>query len=310
MVLNKKGIFFTLITITILTLFATTYSTYTLFQDREPINSRIQTLNNFVASVEQDLPRQTYISGYRSILLFNKYIVETGTYISDPQASLSELFFNATLNGVPQDLMTDATFSNLESFLQDNAEKINANLTLQNPTITISQDDPWNLKITLVTTLTIQDKGGLATWNKTSITSSYIPIKNFDDPIYSVNTAGKVLLKINQTPYTNFVVGGDYSNLTDHFRNSFYKTSTSGPSFLMRLEGNLSSDPNGIESLVNPQTLANAGISAKYKSVVDYIYFSTDNPTKYSVPAVSNLILDDEDNHLTTYNVSSVAVPI
>ena len=78
----------------------------------------------------------------------------------------------------------------------------------------------------------------------------------------------------------------------------------------MRLEGNLSSDPNGIESLVNPQTLANAGISAKYKSVVDYIYFSTDNPTKYSVPAVSNLILDDEDNHLTTYNVSSVAVPI
>jgi len=310
MVLNKKGIFFTLITITILTLFATTYSTYTLFQDREPINSRIQTLNNFVASVEQDLPRQTYISGYRSILLFNKYIVETGTYISDPQASLSELFFNATLNGVPQDIMTDATFSNLESFLQNNAQKTNANLTLQNPTITISQDDPWNLKITLTTTLTIWDKGGLATWNKTSITYSYIPIKNFDDPIYSVNTAGKVLLKINQTPYTNFVAGGDYINLTDHFRNSLYKASTSGPSFLMRLEGNLSSDPNGIESLVNPQTLANAGISAKYKSVVDYIYFSTDNPTKYSVPAVSNLILDDEGNHLTIYNVSSVAVPI
>ncbi len=310
MVLNKKGIFFTLITIIILTLFATTYSTYTLFQDREPINSRIQTLNNFVASVEQDLPRQTYISGYRAILLFNKYIVETGTYISDPQASLYELFFNATLNGVPQDLMIDATFSNLESFLQDNAAKINANLTLQNPTITISQDDPWNLKVTLTTTLTIQDKSGLATWNKTSITYSYIPIKNFDDPIYSVNTAGKVLLKINQTPYTNFVVGGDYSNLADHFRNSFYKTSTSGPSFLMRLEGNLSSDPNGIESLVNPQTLANAGISAKYKSVVDYIYFSTDNPTKYSVPAINNLILDDEDNHLTIYNVSSVAVPI
>ncbi|MCK5321599.1 hypothetical protein KAJ38_03400, partial [Candidatus Pacearchaeota archaeon] len=66
----------------------------------------------------------------------------------------------------------------------------------------------------------------------------------------------------------------------------------------------------GIESLVNPQDLIDQGIAVKYKSVVDYIYFSLDNPQKYTVPAVSNLILDDEDNHLTIYNVSGVAVPV
>lgn len=305
MVLNKKGVFFTLIAITILTLFAATYTTYTLFQDRSPTNNRITTLNNFVTSVEQDLPRQTYVSGYRAILLFNKHIVETGTYITDPEASLSELFFNATLAGETKDLMTDATFSNLETFLSDNAKKINANISLQNPTISISQSDPWNLKITLTTTLMVNDKGGLASWNKTSTTEALVPIKNFNDPIYAANTAGKVLNKINQTPYQTFVTGSDYSNLIDHFQNSLYIPSTSAPSFLMRLQGNLSASPQGIESLVNPQSLANVGISAKYKSVVDYIYFSSSNPAKHDITAeVPNLILDNEDNHLAIYNVS------
>jgi len=310
MELNKKGIILTMITITILSLFSTSYATYTLFKDRSPINNRITTLNNFVASVEEDLPRQIYISGYRAIFLFNRQIVDTGAYISDIDSSLEELFFNGTLDGVRQDIMDDATYSSIETTLATNAEKINANITLQNPTISISQEDPWNVKITLIVTLIISDKGDLASWNKTSTTVALIPIPNFDDPVYSINTAGKVLNRMSKTPYQTFVTGTNYINLTDHFQNSYYIASTSAPNFLMRLQGDLSPSPTGIESLVNPQTLADAGISAKYKSVVDYIYFSVSDPTKYTIPAVSNLILDDEDNHLAIYNVSGVAVPV
>lgn len=309
MVLNKKGVLLTLVTITILSLFAATYATYALFQDRTSLNSRITTLNNFVESVEQDLPRQTYISGYRAVFLFNKQILDTGTYVSNIDTLLDEVFFNGSLNGVSQGLMDDATFSSIESFLSTNAKKINANLTMYDPTISISQSDPWNIKITLNVTLIIEDKGGLVSWNKTSSVSSFIPITNFDDPIYAVETQGKVLNRINQTPYQTYVTGADYSNLIDHFQNSLYRDSTSAPNFIMRLQGNFSSSPTGVESLVNPQKLADEGISAKYKSVVDYIYFSTSDPTKYTVPAVSNLILDNQDNHLENYNVSGVAIP-
>ncbi len=235
--------------------------------------------------------------------------MEEGIYVSDLDASLSELFFNATLDGDHQDLMDDAIFSSVESFLSTNAQKVNANISLQDPTISMSQSDPWNIEVILDVNLIVNDKGGLASWNKTLSVVSLIPITNFDDPIYSVNTAGKVLLRINQTPYQTFVTGSDYTNLQDHFQNSLYTASTSAPNFIMRLQGNLSSSPTGIESLVNPQKLADAGISAKYKSVVDYIYFSSLNPAKYTVPAVSNLILDDQDNHLAKYNVSGVAVP-
>ncbi len=310
MVLGKKGMIFTIITITLLSLFAVSYGTYNLIQDRSAINKRINTLNNFVNSVEQDLPRQLFISGYRAVFLFNRRILDTGYYINDTDYSLNEIFFNGTLGGVPQDLMGDATFTAMQNFLSGNANKINANIELLNPQISLTQEDPWNLKIILNITLIIKDQGDLVSWNRSASIESYIPIRDFEDPIYSANTLGKVINKMNQTPYSTFVSGADYTNLTSHFENSYYKASTSAPSFLNRLQGDLTADQNGIESLVNPQDLIDQGIAVKYKSVVDYIYFSLDNPQKYTVPAVSNLILDDEDNHLTIYNVSGVAVPV
>jgi hypothetical protein len=301
---------FTLITITILSLFAITFTTYNLTQNRQSINTRITTLNNLVESIEQDLPRQTYISGYRAIFLMSKQIADTGDYITNVNNSLNELFFNATLDSSIQELMTDATFSSIQSTLQTRATKTSANLILQNPTISITQTDPWNLAITLNTTLIIFDNNNLASWNKTTSTTALIPITSFTDPIYCVNTGGRILHQINQTPYTTFVTGSDYTNLKIHFQNSLYKSSTSAPSFLNRLQGNLSSSTFGIESLVNPQLLADAGLSTKYKTLIDYIYFSNDDWAKYEVPAISNLILDDEDNHLEIYNVSGVAILI
>lgn len=308
MVLNKKGIIFTLVTVTILSLFAVSYGTYTLVQDHSATNKRITTLNNFISSVERDLPRQIFISGYRAIFLMEKRILDEGQYITNVNNSLNELFFNGTFDGTHQNIMDEATFPNIQNFLTNNADKINAQIELLNPTISITQEDPWNLKITLNTTLIVKDKNNIASWNKSSSITSLIPIKNFEDPFYSINTQNKVINKINQTPYQIFVTDSDYTNLTSHFQNSFYKASTSAPSFLKRLQGDFSTDSNGIESFVNPQKLTDQGISVKYKSVVDYIYFSTSDPQKYTIPAINNLILDDEDNHLATYDVSDAAI--
>jgi len=310
MAIGKRGMMFTLITITVISLFAISYGTYNLIQDNVAINKRITTLNNFIGSVEQDLPRQIFISGYRAIFLMEKNILDKGEYITDVNASLNELFFNGTLDGASQDLMDDATFLSIQNFLTGNADKINAQIQLQNPTFSITQSGPWDLEVTLNTTLIVEDKSNLASWNRSASISSIIPINNFEDPLYSLNTQGKVINKINQTPYQIFVTGVDYTNLTGHFQNSFYKSSTSAPNFLMRLEGDLTSDSNGVESMVYPQELIDRGITVRYKSVIDYIYFSTSDPQKYTVPSVANLILDDEDNHLELYNVSGVAVPI
>jgi len=305
---------FTLVIITILSFFIISYSAYSIIQDRNPINKRITTLNNFVTSVEQDLPRHLFISGYRAIFILQKNSLNTNTYITNLEDSFEELFFNGTINGEINDLMTDGKFSSIEYSLNRDASKINANISLSNPKISLDQEDPWNLRFVLNVTILIEDKSNLVIWNRSSSIESYIPINNFLDSIYYIETFGKVSQKINQTPYTTFVStivsGPDYTNLASHFSNSYYKASTSAPSFMNRLQGNFSGNQNGIESLVYPQTLIDFGISPKQKSVVDYIYFSSNNPQAYTIPTINNLILDDQDNHLTIYNVSGVAVPI
>lgn len=309
MVLNKKGMVFTLIAITILSLFVISYSTYTIIQNRDPINKRITTLNNFVTSVEQDLPRHLFISGYRGIFILQQKSLNEYTYVTNLEDSFEELFFNGTVDGETNDLMNDGKFSSIQSALSEDASKINADITLSNPEITLSQEDPWHLKLILEVTILIEDKSNLANWDRTASIESNIPINTFLDSIYYIETSGRISQKINQTPYSTFVSGSDYTNLASHFSNSYYRASTSAPSFINRLKGDLSADPNGIESLVYPQKLIDFGIVPKEKSVVDYIYFSSDTPQAYTVPQVPNLILDDQDNHLAIYNVSG-AVPI
>jgi hypothetical protein len=73
------------------------------------------------------------------------------------------------------------------------------------------------------------------------------------------------------------------------------------------LEGNFSADPNGVESIVYPQTLTDAGISIiSGKSLIDYIYFDgANNPPSTDISAeVPDLRIDDA--HCPAYNLTSL----
>ena len=71
--------------------------------------------------------------------------------------------------------------------------------------------------------------------------------------------------------------------LLNHTLSSYYRSHTDAPSFLNRLQGNLSASQYGIESLVNLQKLSSQGVPTQQKTVVDYIYFSTQNPAHNGV---------------------------
>jgi len=272
--MNKKAMFFTLLAIALLSLFLVSYTTYSVVRTREAIQKRVETLNNFVFSVEQDLPRQLYVSGFRSIFLLENHIVEDGDYINNLNATFQELFFNGSIYGVYQELMKGANFSGIQSSLNQKAGKINANVELINPSLAVSQEDPWHVKFSLQIDFRIADRNNLASWNKTSTLVSYVPIKNFDDPVYLKNG---VTNKINKTIY-ELPIG---SNLASHVSNSYYINTTISPSFLDRLEGDLGAQSEyGIESLVDK---TDSGMPQYAKSIVDYIYFDPSNnpPTQF-----------------------------
>src|SRR3989344_6647454 len=95
--MNKKGIVFTILAIAILSLFAVSYSVYSFVQNREGIDKRIKTMNSYVSSLEEDIPRKLYISGYRIIFLMEEKIIQEGKYLENIDANFSEAFFTGTL---------------------------------------------------------------------------------------------------------------------------------------------------------------------------------------------------------------------
>ncbi len=305
---NKRGIFFTTLVIVILSLFAITYTFYSTVKQREPIQKRIETLNNFVFSTEEDIERKLKISGFRIIFVLEKRIVETGGYIQNVQNEFTNIYFNGLpLTDPNYNLIAGTTFNDMLTDLNNKAAKVNAQIQINSPQIIISQNNPWYINVTLKSRIIIEDKADLVKWDKNPIAiSAHISIENFEDPVYIISTNGRVTNKIAKTPSPTFIQGNDISRLLAHVQNSSYLNKTDAPSFLSRMQGQITTaSPNGIESLVNLEKLAVEGIEIQDKSVVDHIYFSSTSPSACRVqPAGMPPWFKLDNAHLTTYQVT------
>ena len=300
--------FFTVIVIFIITLFFMSYTIYDYVVDRSSVNKRVETLNNFVFSIEQDVPRYLYIAGFRTVFLIHEEIVATGSYIGSVEDSFDELFYNGSLNGVEKDLMSGATFDYMVDSFGQFADKVNANISFGVPDVLIDQVDPWNIRVRLNLSMRVYDEGGLVSWNKSMVVDSLVPIEDFEDPMYLIET-GLVTNTIVRSPYEVFVDGVDVSNLSSHVENSYYVASDSAPSFLDRLEGRNVANENGIESFVYLPGFTAQGVSTSDKSCIDYVYFSSSNPSHFSVNGMPSWFgIDDEDGHVARYGLAGAIV--
>ena len=231
--------------------------------------------------------------------------MDSGAYPSNFDYLFNEAFFNGTMNNNTQDILLGFNFSSIKKAVEDSANKVNANLTLTNPSVKVNQSDPWHVEVTLTVDLQLADSSGLVSWNKSADIKSSVPINTFEDPLYYVSTQGIVTNKITQSPYYTLVSGTDVSNLSLHAQNSYYVASTQAPSFLDRLKGINTPNIYGIESIVNLQKLSQQGVVAKNKTTVDYIYFSQNNPSHSGVLGMPSWFRLDT-NHFNIYNVTGL----
>lgn len=272
MAIDKRGMFFTMIAIALLSLFLVSMSVVSITKDRSSISNRIDSMNEFVFSLGEDIPRKLYIAGFRIVFLHEKRMLETGEYFVDFNESFNEAFFNGTINGSMSTddlaLLEGVQFADIVRDVDENARGVNLGVNLTDAHISVEQDDPWNIKISFVAELDVRDNSGLASWNKTEAIEVYVPIRNFEDPLYLIGTSGDISHKINRTAFSVF----DVANLTEHVENSYYLASNGAPSFIDRLEGNFGASSFGIESLVYLPDLDNP---VSGRSVVDYLYFGS-----------------------------------
>jgi len=302
---NKKGIFFMLMTIVIISLFVLSASFFSTVALRKSVQKRVETLSDFVSNTESDLSRQISIFGHRAVLSMISEISGGGAvdYLSiSVEDAVNEAFFNATIGGNPSDILTDTTFYELQDLLRQRAATISAVANLTNPRINMTQDDPWNVKIVFSADLFVEDKNKLVSWNKTFSTDVYIHIQNFTDPVYIVGTGGTDNPRLTKTNITIF----DITTLGEQLDNRYYRNHTGAPSFIDRLEGNIVSPrypEYGVESLVHLQQL---GLPDTGQSIVDYIYFSSSGAGCRVSGAPYSWVRLDSPGHTTAYGVFCV----
>lgn len=285
---NKKGFIYLFAAILLVGVVLVIVSSNNLNNDDElqVVHSRINTMNDFLKDLDVDVSRATYISGFRAFIAINEYISETGTYLSDYQSVFQQVFYNGSINGEQYDIMSNSTFElYLEKVRSEASLKgININLSLLN--VSLYQRDPWGVYISLNISIFLNDSSKVANWNFTKNYDTRVSLNNIRDPVYSVNTQGRLLNIISKSPYkyNDFVdeSTNDTSSLYNHTMNSYYRASTLAPSFIMRLRGNLTASPYGIESFVNLDDLNAQGfIVNNAYSPIDYLYFSNSTTTNY-----------------------------
>ncbi len=244
--------------------------------------TRIDTMDQYIDGVEEDIQRALYITGFRSVLALNQYLLKSnGTYINSTQEAFQEAIFNGTVNGTQDALVSGSTIYEWVANVREKGNNLNINLEVRDPELAVYQTDPWHIKLELNATVIAEDIRGLASWNRRPTIISIISVEGFEDPLYIVNTYGRYTNVINRTlyegNYTYQVSPGvwDVNNLRDHVTKMYYTENTDAPDFLMRFEGKMTGSQNGIESMVNLEKLSSQGIPVYDYSVVDHEYWSS-----------------------------------
>jgi len=303
MALSKKAVFFTISALIFAGLMITAIIVVNSHKKSEKVGveqERVLMLDEMLRNFENDLSKSVYISGFRALTAMVKKVVETGDYCEIDD--FKELVIYGTLDGEANNIMTNMTLSDWVSRAENISRAFHVNLSVEIINVTLEQKTPWEVEVNAYCRILLADS--TASFERTEKITSLISVIGFEDPLYVVGTNGAVTNIIRKTPFSSFVSGNDTSNLMLHVQGGYYINS-SGPSFLGRLTGNLSSSPNGIESLVYLPELAAAGISVKEKSVVDYIYFSGLNPVSYKIINMPDWFMIDE-GHIAIYQVSDL----
>lgn len=325
--ISKKGIFFTFIAITMMTIFILVFTPQvdlSLQKDTQALNARISTINNYINDLQYNYLRAVMrVTGQKTIESLIFYMNSTGTFLSDFDSAFQEVFVNGTINNVQIDsitvkkIMDNRTFTNWSSRISQsslNVLKVNTTIFVENASAT--QTNPWEIDLILKINLSV--KSNVAEWNKISTIKTTLPIEGFYDPSYLVNVN-----VLDSYSYGKKIKNADMQfnkwNITYvryHLRNDTYVYwgNANAPSYLSRFTNTFTpSSCCGIESLVNPNLLPSKDLMDSY---VDYIFWNpADNTPCSLLYNITNTItgggiwdefryfkLDFE--HLTKYNVT------
>lgn len=284
---NRKGVVYLAIAILFVLIILTVFLT-SVGESRknESESYRILVINEFLDSLHSDMERAAYISAFRAFIGLEEYVSSEGSFLSDSSSAFADAFYSGSINGTVLPIMVDSSFSEYSSRLNQQVENLDVNLLFDVLEVNFFQSNPWAVNVNMTISVLLSDNKADVSWNYNKTVLVVVPISNLKDPLYSVNTYGKVqnfIVPTNISDIDDFIRfnGTDTFNFETHLNNSFYIASDAAPNFMMRFEGNTSSSPFGIESLIYLPLLQGQDDLDVYlnRSLIDHVYFGNKNYT-------------------------------
>lgn len=280
MIKSKKGIYFTMIGIVIISLvigYSFLSDNSRDYQRSEIMEDRAYAMNDFLTDIEKDISRMIIISGYRTFLSLEKRISDERDYINDFDDVFFSIFINGSYNGTLYTLMDNSSMDAWNERINIESSVLNLNFDITANSIDVYHIDPYEVEIRLNATIYLKDFYEPISFNYSKEFSEKISIIDFEDPMYKVETNDKITNVIRKSVFSDFVIDAtnDSTNFYLHLNESYYVESTDAPSFLMRMKGEFGPSFYGIESYVNLEDFNKQSLAIDSdNSLIDYEYFS------------------------------------
>ena len=243
---------------------------------------RVDELQYFSESLEEDLSRFVQINGKRALIAATSLIISgaNSTGLDNASLRLAEVVENGTLYGSRN--LTFEDQKNLTEWVKnisDIASRSGFNINLTVLSFDVIQNDSFSVLFKTTVYINISDATtGMGILKNISV-AEVISLENMSiqDPLYLIKTNGTVFRNLKKSPFIPFnkIDSTNLSNLTSDIINRYYHNSAIGASFLDRLEGkvNLSEryQPHGLESFIFIPDFLSYDSSL---SVLDYQYWN------------------------------------
>ena len=296
-IINKKGFSYLIAVSLILGLMIIIFSTsnFVNFSQKQDFEeSRILSANEFVKNLNQDIPRATYISAFRTLIALEEHVSTTGHFLNDTESLFRETFYNGTINGTKAPLLVNSSFIEYLDKVKVIAGSTGLSIDMNVTKITLNQTDPWTLVVGVTINTNLTEKKTKASWEFEKEYLTEVSITDLRDPLYGVYTFNRAPNQIETFNETEFVAPDNSTdNLQNLANNSYYIATPLAPSFLDRFENKTNPNPNGIASLVNINVISDQDLEVYPNRIkVDYMYFNDLPATGSKVCNVQNMPYD------------------
>ncbi len=208
--MKKKGIFYSvaaMMLFALVVILGTSQSSF-MAQVQESATTKLvgDQLVRFEATTERDFLKALDVSSRRALVTAVNRILVNGSAgaLDNSTKRLEEMVINGTLNGTVQSLMTDNTIPDWIANMGAEGSRAGYAFSAQIVSFSIVPTDSFNILFNATLRLSVTDRTGKVSVNRTVNRGLNVSVAGFSDPTMTMNTYGLVYRAVTKSPYVAY----------------------------------------------------------------------------------------------------------